>query len=68
MRVAITEETMTVREAPVGLLLVEESGETILKTEYANNDGVCECYIVSSGERFCGKGNDAEVRAVALIW
>ena len=67
MRVAITEETMTVKDAPVGLLIVEDSGEVIMKTEYANNDGVCECYIVSSGERFWGKGNAAEVRAIVLI-
>jgi hypothetical protein len=66
MRVAITEETMTVREAPVGLLILEDGGEVIVKTEY-QQDGSCECYIVSSGERFHGKGDKAEVRAIALI-
>jgi hypothetical protein len=65
MRVAITEEEMTVEEAPVGLLLLE-SGEMIVKTEYVQGTA-CECYIVSSGERFHGEGNAARVRAAALI-
>jgi hypothetical protein len=66
MRVAITEEVMTVLDAPVGLLILEDSGEVIMKTEYREGDS-CECYIVSSGERFHGDGDKAEVRAIALI-
>lgn len=66
MRIAITEETMTVAEAPVGLLILEGSGEVIMKTEYREGDS-CECFIVSSGERFCGEGDKAEVRAIGLL-
>lgn len=66
MRVAITEETMTVRAAPVGLLLIEKTGTVILKTEYRENDR-CECYIVSSGERFHGNGDDEIVQALVLL-
>lgn len=66
MRVAITEETMTVADAPVGLLRTEDCGTLLVKTEYSNDDG-CECYIVSSGEKFCGKGDKEIVKAVTLI-
>lgn len=66
MRIAVTKETMTVLEAPIGLLLCEDSGQIILKTEYSD-DKACECYIVSSGERFHGKGNDTIVQALAII-
>jgi hypothetical protein len=65
VRVYLTEESMTVGEAPVGLLLLE-SGELIMKTEYATNENVCECYIVSSGERYHGEGNRALCRAMTV--
>lgn len=65
MRVALTEETMTVADAPVGLLFSEDSGEVIVKTEYQDKD-CCECYIVSSGERFCS-GDATRVKAMVLI-
>lgn len=69
MRIAITEETMTVRDAPVGLLRLEHSGELIVKTEYvmADCDNRCQCFIVSTGEYFHGEGDKALVKAVVLI-
>lgn len=66
MRVAITEEEMTVADAPIGLLLIESTNTIIMKTEY-HRDNRCECYIVSSGERFCGKGDAEIVKAMVLI-
>lgn len=50
---------MKVGEAPVGLLRLAESGEIIMKTEY-RLDGKCECYLVSSGEKYWGKGDEAD--------
>ena len=43
----------TLAECPIGLF-VSESGELCLKTEYGNNDGRIDAYIVSSGEMFWG--------------
>jgi hypothetical protein len=40
-------------ECPVGLF-ESESGTLCLKTEYGNNDGRLDCYIVDSGEFFWG--------------
>jgi hypothetical protein len=44
----------TLAECPIGMFLTE-SGELCLKTEYGNNDGRIDAYIVSSGEFFWGK-------------
>jgi hypothetical protein len=43
---------VTLAECPVGLFLYE--GELCLKTEYGNNEGRIDAYIVSSGELFWG--------------
>ena len=40
-------------ECPIGLF-VADSGELCLKTEYGNNDGGIDAYIVSTGEMFWG--------------
>ena len=50
------DEPTTVGEAPIGLVLMRESGELVMKTEYRSSSG-CECYIVSSGERYHGAGD-----------
>jgi len=39
-------------ECPIGLFIA--GGELCLKTEYGNNDGRIDAYIVSSGEMFWG--------------
>jgi len=39
-------------ECPIGLFMA--GGELCLKTEYGNNDGRIDAYIVSSGEMFWG--------------
>lgn len=44
---------VTLAECPIGLFMAE-SGELCLKTEYGNNEGRIDAYIVSSGEMFWG--------------
>jgi hypothetical protein len=46
-------EEVTLANCPIGLFL-SEGGELCLKTEYGNNDGRIDAYIVSSGEFFWG--------------
>lgn len=43
---------VTLVECPIGLF--EYAGELCLKTEYGNNEGRIDAYIVSSGEFFWG--------------
>ena len=43
----------TLAESPIGLFM-SDSGEQCLKTEYGNNEGRIDAYIVSSGEMFWG--------------
>jgi DnaJ-class molecular chaperone len=43
----------TLEECPIGLF-ESEGGELCLKTEYGNNEGRIDAYIVSSGEFFWG--------------
>lgn len=43
---------VTLAECPIGLFMA--GGELCLKTEYGNNDGPIDAYIVSSGEFFWG--------------
>lgn len=44
---------VTLAECPIGLFKTA-SGELCLKTEYGNNEGRIDAYIVSSGEFFWG--------------
>lgn len=46
-------DQVTLADCPIGLF-VASSGELCLKTEYGNNDGRIDAYIVSSGEMFWG--------------
>lgn len=43
----------TLAECPIGLFRAQ-SGELCLKTEYGDNNGRIDAYIVSSGEMFWG--------------
>lgn len=43
----------TMEEISVGLFMPEHSTELCFKSEYRTN-GKFECYIVSSGEFYCG--------------
>lgn len=66
MNVLLSEEKMTVGEAPVGLLKLED-GCLIVKTEYYHDDQKrCMCFLVSSGEYYCGDGNDAYCQALEI--
>lgn len=44
---------VTLADCPIGLFLAD-SGELCLKSEYGNNEGRIDAYIVSSGEFFWG--------------
>lgn len=44
---------MTLRTAPPGLLLTE-AGRLLFKSEYGDNDGRLDVFIVSSGEYYWG--------------
>jgi hypothetical protein len=44
---------VTLAECPIGLFM-SEGGELCLKTEYGDNEGRIDAYIVSSGEMFWG--------------
>ena len=44
---------VTLAECPIGLF-INRWGGLCLKTEYGNNDGRIDAYIVSSGEFFWG--------------
>lgn len=46
---------MTLEECPVGLF--RWHGVLVLKTEYRDACGRCECYTVDGGERFWGDGS-----------
>ena len=48
-----TQTTMTLAECPVGLF-ISGSRALCLKTEYGDNEGRIDAYIVSSGEFFWG--------------
>ena len=43
----------TIKSAPVGILLTDDN-TLICKSEYRKDNGECECYIISSGEFYCG--------------
>lgn len=45
--------TVSLASCPIGLFM-SEGGELCLKTEYGDNDGRIDAYIVSSGEFFWG--------------
>lgn len=49
----IRRETVTLAECPIGLFWCQD--QLCLKTEYGNNEGRIDAYIVSSGEFFWGE-------------
>jgi hypothetical protein len=48
---------MTLRTAPPGLLMTRQ-GRLLFKTEYGDNDGRLDIYIVASGEYYWGDVQD----------
>jgi hypothetical protein len=46
--------TTTLARCPIGLFLCGKDRQLCLKTEYGNNEGRIDAYIVSSGEFFWG--------------
>lgn len=62
----MSKDVMTVGEAPVGLLVLEEDGELICKSEYHLDSGACDCVIVETGECYCGEGDKALCHPVTV--
>lgn len=58
----------TVGTAPIGLLLLENDGTIICKSEYryTNDEFRCECIIINSGEYYCG-GDDRKYISLQII-
>ncbi len=48
---------LTLRTAPPGLLLTDR-GQLLFKSEYGDNDGRLDIFIVSSGEFYWGECQD----------
>lgn len=69
MRVYMALEQVTIRDTPVGLLLVTLRGQLLCKSEYKLDtsavDKLCECIIVETGEYWSG-GDDAECKPLIL--
>jgi len=59
LRIYKCDHLVSVGDAPVGLIELEESGEIICKSEYRSGkkQNTCECVIVDTGENYCG-GDD----------
>lgn len=66
LRVYKSSDIVTVGDAPVGLLLLCD-GTLICKSEYRGADGRCECIIVETGERYCGKGDQARCHPLVVL-
>jgi hypothetical protein len=47
-------DSVALKDCPIGLFVSVEGNELCLKTEYGNNEGRVDAYIVSSGEFFWG--------------
>jgi hypothetical protein len=63
--VNIEPSVCTLGEAPPGSLLLYD-GELILKTEYRDDKGAVEAYIVGSGERFWGGVHGSTVNSLPV--
>ncbi len=58
-------EPVTLADCPIGLFFCD--GILALKTEYGDNEGRIDAYIVESGEYFCGgEISSAEQRRVIV--
>ena len=53
-------------ECPIGLFL-SDGGELCLKTEYGNNEGRIDAYIVSTGEFFWGSTSHPQDQRRVLV-
>lgn len=57
----VADRTMSIKDAPPGLVITE-SGILIFKTEYGDNDGNLDCYVLASGEKATiGKKDDEQI-------
>ncbi len=53
MELQVAKRSKSLLNCPIGLF-VSNAGALCLKTEYGNNEGRIDAYIVSSGELFWG--------------
>ena len=65
MNIYICTEKTTVDDAPIGLML-HDNGIMLMKTEYHNDAGNPEVYIVESGEYYCGQINKVCVQPIII--
>jgi hypothetical protein len=57
---------VALKDCPIGLFAAKD-GELCLKTEYGNNDGQIDAYIVRSGEYFWGGTSTAKEQREVLV-
>ena len=53
------------KDCPIGLFLFNNT--LCIKTEYSDDNGYCDCYIISSGEYFVGGVIDKEKRNLLTV-
>ena len=61
----VTDASVALADCPIGLFLC--NGELCLKTEYGDNDGRIDAYIVSSGEFFWGEAKTKADQRKVLV-
>lgn len=66
MKIYKCEDLIRVGDAPVGLFIIEDCGEIICISEYRSgpdskpqHEWSRDAIIVSSGENYCGEGDEA---------
>lgn len=62
----ISEYSTTLEDCPIGLFVSENI--LCLKTEYGNNEGRIDCYIVSSGEFFWGNNKSVDELRKEIVY
>jgi hypothetical protein len=59
LKIKKEKQAVELKECPIGLFMYQNT--LALKTEYCTNEGIPECYIISSGETFCGGVDKCEL-------
>jgi len=62
----ISKYSTTLEDCPIGLFVSENT--LCLKTEYGNNEGRIDCYIVSSGEFFWGNSKSVDELRKEIVY
>ena len=64
LKIKKEKQAVELKECPIGLFLYRDT--LALKTEYYTNVGTPACYIISSGERFCGGVDECELPSLMV--